>query len=99
MHIFKGIRKGEMNEILPVAAPRHPIGNGQSQSHWLRFSHKVSCLLATEEVDQLQGIFSKFSTKTHYSKESMIMSFNSLDIYPMSACNPKPLVLHILPEL
>lgn len=62
IQISKGIRKGEMNEILPVAAPRHPKGNGQNQSHWLRFSHKVSCLLTTEEVDQMQGKFSKLNT-------------------------------------
>lgn len=56
---FQRNKKGGMNEILPVAAPRHPKGNGQSQTHWLRFSHKASCLLATEEVDQMQGKFPK----------------------------------------
>lgn len=82
--------------MLPVAAPRHPKGSEQSQSHWLMFSHKASCLLATEE-----GRFFKIRTVLTICSEgnmSLGLLNNSLDICPMSACNPKPLVLRRLPE-
>lgn len=88
-----------MKEILPVAAPRHPKGSGQSQSHWLRFSHKASCLLATGgSRSNAREIFKIRTLKTHCSEGSMNLGFNSLDIYPMSAYNPKPHVLRRLPE-